>query len=112
MKRQTILMAAVLICSMGGAAQAEGAGSVARGKMLFNDPHFANGARSCNSCHPGGQGLDHAAGKTHFSIMGGSQNSLEEAVNACIVGANKGKAISADSDEMRDIVAYIKSVAK
>jgi cytochrome c len=112
MKLQAILVAAFLVCSMGLVAHAGEVGSADHGKKLFNDPHFAGGSRSCNSCHPDGQGLDHAASKTHFSIMGGSQNSLEEAVNACIVGASKGKAIPTDSQEMKDIVAYIKSVAR
>jgi cytochrome c553 len=81
-----------------------------RGKALFNDPGFAGGSKACNMCHPGGRGLEKAADKKEFSIMGGSQKSLEEVVNVCIVNANKGKAIDADSDEMKDIVAYIKSL--
>jgi cytochrome c len=42
--------------------------------------------------------------------MGGVQNSLEEAVNVCIVNANKGNAIAVDSTEMQDIVSYIKTL--
>ena len=44
--------------------------------------------------------------------MGKTQKSLEEAVNFCIENANKGKAIDAKSDMMKDMVAYIKSLAK
>ena len=29
-----------------------------RGKIHFNNPDFAGGKRSCNSCHPNGKGLD------------------------------------------------------
>jgi cytochrome c len=42
--------------------------------------------------------------------MGGDQNSLEEAVNVCIVNANKGNAIDVNSTEMQEMVSYIKSL--
>ncbi|MCK7470385.1 MAG: DUF6529 family protein [Desulfomicrobium escambiense] len=42
--------------------------------------------------------------------MGKSQKSLEEAVNFCIEGALKGKPIDPKSDQMNDMVAYIKSL--
>lgn len=85
-----------------------------RGKTLFNDPKFAGGTagKSCNSCHPGGKGLEKSADKKEFNIMGGKQRSLEEAVNFCIEKANKGKAIDPKSEQMKDMVAYIKSLAK
>lgn len=83
-----------------------------RGKALFNDPKFAGGSKSCSACHPGGKGLEKAADKKEFNIMGKTQKSLEEAVNICIEMANKGKAIDAKSDQMKDMVAYIKSLAK
>ncbi len=57
------------------------AGDVAKGKSLFNDPKFAGGTKACNSCHPDGKGLDKAADKKVFKIMGKTQRSLEEAVN-------------------------------
>jgi cytochrome c len=83
-----------------------------RGKALFNDVKFAGGTagKSCNSCHPGGRGLEKSADKKEFRIMGKTQKSLEEAINFCIVHANKGKAIAVDSPEMKDMVAYIKSL--
>lgn len=85
-----------------------------RGKALFNDPKFAGGTtgKSCNSCHPGGKGLEKAAEKKEFMIMGKTAKSLEEAVNLCIEMALKGKAIDVKSKEMADIVAYIKSIGK
>jgi cytochrome c len=83
-----------------------------RGKTLFNDTKFGGGTagKSCNSCHPGGKGLEKSADKKEFGIMGKKQNSLEEAVNFCIVMALKGKAIDPKSEQMKDIVAYIKSL--
>jgi cytochrome c553 len=86
------------------------AGDAAKGKALFNDAKFAGGSKACNECHPNGRGLEKAGDKKEFKIMGGTQKSLEEAVNTCIVGANKGKAIDAKSQQMQDMVAYIKSL--
>jgi cytochrome c len=81
-----------------------------RGKALFENPNFAGGKKACNSCHPNGQGLSKAGSKAEFSIMGKKQNSLEEAINFCIVNANKGKAIAEDSKEMQEMVSFIKSL--
>jgi len=83
-----------------------------RGKALFNDPKFAGGVKSCNACHPGGKGLEKAADKKEFRIMGTSLKSLEEAINFCIVRGNRGKAIDPKSEQMKDMVAYLKSLAK
>lgn len=81
-----------------------------RGMTLFNDPKAFGGMKACAECHPNGRGLEKSGGKMTFSLGGKSQKSLEEAVNFCIVNANKGKAIGAKSKEMMDIVAYIKSL--
>ncbi len=83
-----------------------------RGKTLFNDPKFAGAisGKSCNSCHPDGKGVEKAGGKKEFNIMGKKQNSLEDAVNFCIENAIKGKAIDPKSEQMKDMVAYIKSL--
>lgn len=88
------------------------AADTAKGKTLFNDVKFAGGTagKSCNSCHPGGKGLEKAADKKEFNLGGKTQKSLEEAVNVCIVMANKGKAIDVKSDRMKELVAYIKSL--
>ena len=83
-----------------------------RGKDHFNNPAFAGGKKSCNTCHPDGRGLKASGAKSSFNIMGGHQNSLEEAINACIVYANKGKTIALDSPEMQDLVSYIKSLGE
>jgi cytochrome c len=42
--------------------------------------------------------------------MGKKQNSLQEAINFCIVNANRGKAIAEDSKEMQEMVSFIKSL--
>ena len=84
------------------------------GITLFNDTHLGNGTsgKSCNSCHPDGKGLEGAADKKEFHIMGETQVSLEDAINACIVNALKGTAIDPHGKDMKDLVAYIKSLKK
>ena len=81
-----------------------------RGKTLFNDPKFAGGTKSCNACHPDGKGVEKAADKKEFNIMGKTQKSLQEAINFCIENASKGKAIDVKSEQMKDMAAYIKSL--
>ena len=86
------------------------AGEAEKGKVLFNDAKFAGGVKACSSCHPNGKGLENAGEKKEFHLMGGTQKSLEEAINACIVSAIKGKAIDVKSSQMKEIAAYIKSL--
>jgi cytochrome c553 len=78
------------------------AGDVAKGKVLFNDTRLggASSGISCNSCHPDGKGLQKAA----------DRKDLEKLVNSCIENALKGKAIDPKSDDMANLVAYIKSL--
>ena len=83
-----------------------------KGKTHFNNPEFAGGEKACNSCHPNGRGLEGAGTKSSFAIMGGQQASLEEAINMCIVNANKGDALKVLATEMQEIVSYIKSLGK
>ena len=92
-----------IACSIGMAAEE---GNADKGKALFNDAKFAGGKKACSECHPNGKGLAKVADKQEFKI----ENGLEKQVNACIVGANKGKAIEPKSAEMADIIAYIKSI--
>ena len=81
-----------------------------KGKAHFENPNFAGGKKDCNSCHPKGKRLSKAGSKSEFFIMGKKQNSLEEAINVCIVKANKGQAIAEDSKEMQEMVSFIKSL--
>ncbi len=78
------------------------AGDMEKGKALFKNPKFGGSTvgMSCNSCHPDGKGLEKAA----------DRKDLEKFVNACIKNALKGKGIDPKSDEMADIVAYLKSL--
>ncbi len=109
MKSTKIMLVSLLIFAL-AVTFSFAAGDAAKGKAMFNDPKFADGSKACNACHPNGKGLEKAGEKKEFHIMGGTQKSLEEAVNACIVAANKGKALDMKSPQMQDMVAYIKSL--
>lgn len=91
-------------------------GDLKRGKTLFNDPKLSGSSFgvSCNTCHPKGKGLEHSwsVGKTTWSSCSGERNSLEDSINTCILIANKGQPLDLKSQEMRDLIAYIKSLAK
>jgi cytochrome c len=111
MKRNVIATIILIVLGLTfSLAFAMGHEAAARGKVLFEDPGFAGGKRACSSCHPGGDGLLAAGTRTQFTIMDKSQTSLEEAINFCIVNANRGKEIPLDSEEMQDMVSYIKSL--
>lgn len=90
------------------------AGDAGRGKALFNDPKLGTNNATCNTCHPNGKGLEKASapGKKEWKTPGGIYKTLEEAVNICITMALKGKPIDSKSQEMMDLVAYIKSLGK
>ena len=105
------LIVTVVIISVG---LAFAAGNADNGKKLFNDPTFAGStnAKSCNTCHPDGRGLEQSGQKKYTSLMGIKASSLGDIVNICIVRPLEGKALSNDSDDMKDVVAYIKSLNK
>jgi cytochrome c553 len=107
-----VVMAAVLMVLVCMSSHVFAAGDVEKGKALFNDPGAFGGKRACSACHPNGGGLEDAAAKKVFHIAGGTQKSLEEAVNTCIVNASGGKAIDIKSEQMKDIVAFISSLNK
>jgi hypothetical protein len=78
-----------------------GQSSIERGKILFNDPKLGGSTndKSCNSCHPGGKGLEKA-------------DVTPDTVNLCIKKPLAGKPLDNDSQEMKDIIAYIQSLKK
>ena len=83
-----------------------------RGKALFNDTMLGGGTsgKSCNTCHPDGKGLEGVGSKKMWKNPGGEFKSLEEAVNICITLALKGTALDVKSDQMKDLVSYMKSI--
>ena len=109
-KRSMLLMACMVVLLSVAMAFADQHTAEERGKAHFNSQTFAGGKKSCSACHPNGRGLEGAGAKTSFAIMGGQQASLEEAINICIVNANKGNALAVDSVEMQELASYIKSL--
>ncbi|MEN8261834.1 MAG: hypothetical protein ABFR82_00010 [Nitrospirota bacterium] len=115
----SIILTCIVFAYTAGAekeAEAPSYGSldIHSGLALFNDKNLGNGTagKSCDSCHPNGRGLEAAGNKKEFNIFGKKQNSLQEAVNFCIVNPLKGTAIDPDSQDMKNIVSYIKSLKK
>jgi len=109
---KVFLFTAPTVCLLFSAAFAVKHLPEERGMKLFKDKTAFGGSKACNECHPNGRGLEKAGEKKEFQIMGKTQKGLEEAVNFCIVNANKGKAVDVKSKEMMDITAYIKSLKK
>jgi cytochrome c peroxidase len=74
-----------------------------RGKALFNDPKLGGTeGKSCNSCHPDGKGLDKAGSK--------AEGKTQEAINSCMSNAHKGKTLEVNSEQMKDLLSYIKTL--
>ncbi|MCI5219675.1 MAG: DUF1924 domain-containing protein [Candidatus Electrothrix sp. LOE2] len=91
------------------------AGNVENGKKLFESPTFGGGTsgKTCASCHADGTklGADLFEREKHM-IMGKEVASVADTVNVCIEMAMKGKAIKTDSDEMKDVLAYMQTLVK
>jgi cytochrome c553 len=78
--------------------------SVERGQELFNNPGLgaSQNAISCGTCHPGGEGMEKAAGNPRLAAM----------INRCIKGPLKGEPLSEGSVAMESLMMYMKSLAK
>ncbi len=104
-------LAGVLLLALPLPALAEGDPN--RGKRLFRDIHLSASTNdnSCDSCHERGEGLHEAASKQQFHyFFGFKKKSLEAVVNWCITGPLDGQTLATDAAEMRDLVAYIRSL--
>ena len=91
------------------------AGNAENGKTLFESPTFGGGTsgKSCASCHADGKKLsaDLFEREKHM-VMGKEIGSVADIVNVCIEMPLKGKAIKTDSEEMKDILAYMQGLVK
>ena len=102
MHGKNCIVAVIMVMSLVAfsiAAAEQQAGSLDKGKALFNDPTLGTTGKSCNDCHPNGKGVEKAAGKTD----------LERIVNTCITQGLKGRPLDVKSAEMQSLVTYIKS---
>ena len=89
----------------------ENEGNAKRGETLFSSPLYLGTLPiSCASCHPGGQGLEMTYGKKEFSIFGAKTQKLESVINFWIVDVMRGEPLKPDSQSMKDVKAYIKSL--
>ncbi len=107
------LVSVLFLCGMFIATSsfaAQGGPSVERGKALFNDTKLGTNGPSCNTCHADGRGLESTFTKKQWIVDGKAFNSLEGAINSCIVTGLRGKPLHVNSDDMQSIVFYIKSV--
>jgi hypothetical protein len=100
---KTIAAALVLICATVLATAGE-APSAAKGKELFGSATLGTSGKTCDNCHPGGKGLEEAAGD--------NEQELVEAINTCITNPLKGKPLAENSPEMKSLVLYVKSLGK
>lgn len=102
---KNFLMLALLVL-LGSAAQTSLAAeaSLTQGKKLFNDHALGDALNptSCNSCHPGGKGLEKAGARKDLAAM----------INTCIEQALQGKKLDEHSQEMESLVLYIRSLEK
>ena len=112
MSRTVGIILLIALVSLTGNSIALAAGDVGRGKVLFNDPKLGGGTSglSCNSCHSGGKGLEGVSLKTEWFTPAGAGRTLEDTVNICISAALKGKPLDVKSQQMQDVVAYLKSL--
>ena len=75
---------------------------VARGEELFQSKEGLNVKIACILCHKGAKALDPAK----INALG---DDLPNVINKYLVEKAKGTAIAADSEEMRALVAYLRS---
>ncbi len=96
-----IFLTALMLLIAGHIALAlQGGASIEQGKKLFHNPGLGTTGKSCNSCHPGGRGLEQS----------GARRNLTDIINGCITIPLKGKALDPKSVEMESLVLYIKSL--
>ncbi len=100
--RLFVFVVIVGVIASGIAAAGQDAGSLDRGKALFNDPKLGTTGKSCNDCHQNGKGLQNAA----------SEKDLGQIVNGCITQNLKGAALDMKSANMQSLILYIKSFSQ
>ena len=101
MKHPSMVLCALVVGV--SSAMAFAAPSVEQGKALFNSTDLGTNVKRCATCHPGGKGLETAAGydKVNLAMI----------VNQCIKKSLNGKELAPDSAEMQSLVMYVQSLA-
>lgn len=93
-----------LLLTLGIQAFAIEAPSLGLGKTLFESNELGTRDRSCSTCHPQGKGLE--------QIGDFSDEELKDIINACLRDALGGQLISAESQEMDALLAYVRKFQK
>jgi cytochrome c len=100
-------------------------GDAAHGMELFKDVALGKSGKSCETCHPNGgtegmtaEGMttkpltgvkDRYPGK-FMMIMDKDEVTLAEVVNFCIVNPLEGAPLAEDSQDMKDLLAYLNTL--
>ena len=111
MKKKMFIPATALVVA--AAFSLAFAADTSKGKALFESPTLGNGTtgKSCNTCHAGGKGFgSDLFTRKKLTIMGMKKNNVEEMVNVCIEKPLGGTAIDPQGEEMRDLIAYLKTL--
>jgi hypothetical protein len=74
------------------------------GKDLFRETALGTSNKSCNTCHPDGEGLSGVGERLN------QQKELERMINKCIAGPLKGKELDLSSPEMTALTTYLRSL--
>jgi cytochrome c len=85
------------------------------GEALFKDREFASNKKSvsCSFCHSGAAKLNDTDTQTIFNIDGKTYNSIESVINQVMITQfMQGQPIDEKSQQMKDLVAYVKKLSK
>ncbi|TLM69382.1 MAG: cytochrome C [Deltaproteobacteria bacterium] len=74
------------------------------GRTLFESTTLGKSGRSCSTCHPGGRGLEQVDDFT--------DDELKDIINACIRDALHGSKLAENAEELRALVAYVRSLKR
>ena len=98
-----LLFLAVLLCVLTTAAfAAEDEVLVAKGKALFENKAGLGTKLDCILCHRGTKAIDPAK-------VAAAGDNLPDVINKYLVEKAKGTAIAKDSEEMKALMAYLRS---
>lgn len=81
-----------------------------KGRQLFASPALGGGTsgKSCLTCHEHGRDLSlETMTRKGYLVMGNPVATLAGVVNFCIEVALRGEGLAENSEEMKDLVAYL-----
>jgi len=93
-----------LFLLLGVQSHANESPTLSLGKTLFEATELGTNGKSCKTCHSKGKGLN--------MIGDFNDEELKDIINACLRDALGGKLISAESQEMVALHAYVRKFQK